>query len=282
MVPFHLHFYSVLPIKTWLHPGCGNPPSPNLAAFDSPTSTNGREIITGEVWLIQDIHKHCGCAVQEGASAQEEDTKLGLEVRGSPFSLTPHELLVRAEIVGNRSSRGSPGPLAPTATHPRSPGWRSILEKEDGSRSERIWRVLSAHRWLARQCPLLSADGFQCLLAIEAWRRQEEGGTVHHRHHCAPHGAQAVVQGTGQDQAQLLCSLEMETGGWVYHAAGPPSQQGEPGKLCHSSHAAYRNLTRAHPNLTFEGIFRRWPIRMELFTMLWWERVAPLGFPVVP
>jgi hypothetical protein len=57
---------------------------------------------------------------------------------------------------------------------------------------------------------------------------------MHHRHHCAPHGAQAVVQGTGQDQAQLLCSLEMETGGWVYHAASSPSQQGEPSKLCHS------------------------------------------------
>lgn len=103
----------------------------------------------------------------------------------------------------------------------------SILEKGLGP-GVRVWRVLSAHGWLVHQCPLLSADGFQCLLAIEAWRRQEEGGTVHHRHHCAPHGAQAVVQGTGQDQAQLLSSLEMETGGWVYHAASSLGQQGEP------------------------------------------------------
>lgn len=40
--------------------------------------------------------------------------------------------------------------------------------------------------------------------------------------------------------------------------------------------------TRAHPNLTFVCNFSRWPIRLELFTMLWWERVAPLGLPVVP
>lgn len=109
---------------------------------------------------------------------------------------------------------------------------------------------------------------------------------MHQRHHCAPHGAQAVVQGAGQDHAQLLCSLEMETGVCVYRGDSSPSQQGEPGKLSQSlpscSPAAYRNLTRAHPNLTFAGIFRRWPIRLELFTMLWWERVAPLGFPVVP
>lgn len=70
------------------------------------TSTNGCEIITGEVWLIQNIHKHRGCAVQDGASAQRKDTKLGLEVRGTPFSPAPHEFTVRAETVGNRSSRG--------------------------------------------------------------------------------------------------------------------------------------------------------------------------------
>lgn len=46
--------------------------------------------------------------------------------------------------------------------------------------------------------------------------------------------------------------------------------------------AACINLPSAHPHLTFVGIFRRWPIRMALFTMLWWERVAPLGLPVVP
>lgn len=97
---------------------------------------------------------------------------------------------------------------------------------------------------------------------------------MHYRHHCAPHGAQAVVQGAGQHQPQLFCSLEMETGAGSIMQSVLPTSRGSP--------AACRNLPSAHPHLTFVGIFRRWPIRMALFTMLWWERVAPLGLPVVP
>lgn len=149
-------------------------------------------------------------------------------MRGNPFPLH-HELSVQIKVVGNRKKlKVGLGSLTHTPP-PRSPGWRKKASQKRGVGSGvRIWRVSLAHRWLVPQCPLLSADGFQRLLAIEAWRRQEEGDTVHYRHHCAPHGAQAVVQGAGQHQPQLFCSLEMETGAGSIMQSVLPTSRGSP------------------------------------------------------
>lgn len=189
--------------------------------------------------------------------------------------------------MGNRSSRGGPGPLAPTPTHSQV-SWLEgghILEEEGGSRSEGLEGSYQPTGGLSTNAH------FSLLMASSAFLPLKLGED---RRRVAPCTIDTIVppteprqwyRGLGRTKRNSSALWRWRQGlGLSWSQSSRPA--GGAGKLSHSlpscSPTACINLTKAHPNLTFVGIFRRWPIRMELFTMLWWERVAPLGFPVVP
>lgn len=158
--------------KTWLHQGPGKQPAPSLGTFER-TAPHLHVWMRSHNWrsLADSEHPQTswGCHTG-GCLCTKEGLKIRLRSEREPLPSPPSTLSEGQSCVEQEEAQGGTWSSGHNPSHPRSPVWRKEASQKRGvGPGVRIWRVSLAHRWLVHQCPLLSADGFQCLLAIEAW-----------------------------------------------------------------------------------------------------------------